>query len=88
MGNQSPNRLKTRMARISRIAYKVLLDRAMANHSSMADELDKALKLDSYQLELMRPSALFGIERLPIAVSVARQSQIIVGRSVQNGHKT
>jgi len=39
----SPSQLRTRMARVNRTSYAVLLARAQANNSSVAEEIDKLL---------------------------------------------
>ena len=41
----SPSQLRTRMARVNRTSYAVLLARAQANNSSVAEEIDKLLEM-------------------------------------------
>lgn len=74
------------MARIGRAAYRLLLQRAMANNSSMAEELDKVLSIQEQQLELFRPAVSFEVARLPHQVEVSRANTItVVKREVKHG---
>jgi len=49
----SPSQLRTRMARVNRTSYAVLLARAQANNSSVAEEIDRLLgmKDEATQIE-------------------------------------
>ena len=89
MSKQSPSVLNTRMGRISRRAYAILLARARARGSSMADELDKVLDLEKQDhqepLFVNVPLAPGGMVR-PMVSSGTRVVPLVrIGKESTNG---